>query len=154
MNILVSVTVQKGQSFVAMRLSVLDEHRSVHFTHYDSSLQPAIMQQFHACRHSNRFIDLEVEVDRVVFPCHQILLDAFCPYFAAYFSFHERRKGGGGGSEDVGGGEKGVERVSLKYNGVTVNGFSKLLELMYTAELEVNLFPVVFQSVCKCNCVC
>ena len=129
-----------------MKLSVLDEHRSMQFTYYDSSLQPVIMQQFHTCRHSNRFIDLEVEVDGVLFPCHQILLDAFCPYFAAYFSFHERRRGGvgGGESEDGGGEEKGVERVSLKYNGVTVNGFSKLLEFMYTAELEVRLFPVTF----------
>ena len=123
-----------------MKLSVLDEYRSMEFTYYDSSLQPAIMQQFHTCRHSNRFIDLEVEVDGVLFPCHQILLDAFCPYFAAYFSFHEQRKGGGGEGEDGGrGGEKAVERVSLKYNGVTVNGFAKLLEFMYTAELEVSL---------------
>ncbi|KAK7103780.1 kelch-like protein 30 [Littorina saxatilis] len=125
-----------------MKLSILDEHRSVRLTHYDSSLQPVIMQQFHACRHSNRFIDLEVEVEGVVFSCHQILLDAFCPYFAAYFSFHER-SGGGTEIKKGGDGGPGVDRVSLKYNGVTVNGFSKLLEFMYTGELEVTADDVI-----------
>ena len=116
-----------------MKLTMLDEHRSGHFTHYDSTLQPQILQQFNACRHSNRFVDLEVQVESVIFPCHQILMDAFCPYFAAYFSFHER-KSVDGHDDDTG---RRMERVVLKYNGVTVNGFSKLLDFMYTAELEV-----------------
>lgn len=128
-----------------MKLSALDEYRTVEFIHHNTAIQTHIMEHFCQCRSSKRFIDLEVEVQGVIFPCHKLLLDSFCPYFAASFSFHEESLKASGMENGARG---AVERMVLSYNGVTVAGFSRLLDYMYTSELQVTI--VTYQNT---NCV-
>ncbi|XP_076464400.1 kelch-like protein 25 isoform X2 [Babylonia areolata] len=118
-----------------MKLTELDRFRSENFVYQDTSLLLSLQKQFNVCRQTNRFIDLEVEVKDRVFPCHQLIMDALCPYFSAHFKFSECVTEGEAGEKGMK--MRSVQRVSLKYDGLTVLGFSKLLDFMYTAELEV-----------------
>eukprot|EP00058_Branchiostoma_floridae_P014788 XP_002600276.1 hypothetical protein BRAFLDRAFT_66781 [Branchiostoma floridae] len=96
-----------------------DEDNSCRFE--DTSYCRELLAELNGQRHTKDFLDLVVKVQDMEFPCHRAVL-ASTPYFKAMLSSSL---------------SKGNSKV-VKLHGIDSDGFSKILDFLYTGEIRIS----------------